>query len=115
VAVTVTTSLILNIIYAPAIVASRTLDSLARNYYEDYYWPKFTKNRDTKDVEAAFEKYEGSGFPPLTLRQLLIFDPSQKSVLKSCDPSATKVIIYPTSPFGKSNYRLEPTLACPKN
>ena len=113
--------IICQIIFTPIFFASRELEHIARDYYENYYHAKFIANKSGLEAEAAFAPYTESGFPTLTLRQLLLFDNSRHAASaptftidgQPCSTSDTTIRIYPQPPFGPKNYRLETHLSCP--
>lgn len=87
------------------------MDSLVSTYYEDFFYPKLTK-----DPKTVLQKYKDTGLSIVTLRQLL-FDPignteDSKYILSRCDENKTFVRYFPDPPYTKSSYHTEITYSC---
>ena len=99
----------------PEAVTKRKIDSLAHDYYENYYYEKIQNS--TADFDTIMPKYAKSGMTKVPLRQLLLFDNgrhlNEKDALnKYCDIDATNIQIFPEEPYGKQNYRVEYNYSC---
>lgn len=109
-----------SIFSSPERMVKSRLDSLASDYYEKYYYEHLSNSEHFKsgdNLDAIMDKYVKAGFSPVTLRELTLQNPSlSKSeieyVLKYCDEDATRVTIYPESPFKRTSYHTEFTYAC---
>ncbi len=99
-------------------VAERALLSLAKEYYESYYYDRFSGT--TSDLSSVFEKYSEIGFASVSLRQLLLVDnrrfapyaSSFKNSRYACNPELTTIKIYPKEPYGKTDYDVKINLSC---
>lgn len=89
-------------------LAKNEFEALVSNYYEDYFYEKIT---DTK----ALDKYKETGLSVLTLRQLVLHEPSlggTENIEKYCDLNLSYAKIFPQEPYGKKNYRVEYKYVC---
>lgn len=92
----------------PERLTKNEFGALASNYYEDYFYEKIT---DAK----ALEKYKETGLSVLTLRQLVLHEPSlggTENVEKYCDLNLSYAKIFPQEPYGKKDYRVEYKYVC---
>ncbi|MBQ3348731.1 hypothetical protein IJG90_04475 [Candidatus Saccharibacteria bacterium] len=110
---------VLSIFYfSPEQTTTRTIQSLAQDYYENYLYDLVgSENTSNKTREEIFERYAEHGFANYSLNQLLNFDngrhiKSASSLTKYCDPVNTFVRIYPDSPFGRTDYHIVYTYSC---
>lgn len=95
-------------------------EQMARDYYENYFYPKFTLG--AVDLEARFKEYKDTGFEPVLLRHLLLNDGGKYEKWRKeftegkvvCDTNISNVKYYPEAPFGRKNYRIEQRLSCEK-
>ena len=95
---------------------SRKIEELASNYYENKIFKSIADSKPDSYADVI-KKYEETGFSPVTLRQLLLFDSpvktdTSKTINKYCDENASIVHYYPVSPYGVKNYRTEYKLSC---
>ena len=102
-------TLIINLAFNPEAVTKRKVESLAHDYYENYY---FEKVENSKLPNSAEE-----GLPKVSLRQLLLFDNGRHmdmldELSQICDTNATNIKIYPQDPYNKNNYRVEYNYSC---
>lgn len=117
--VAVIASLFIGVFFSPEKVAARKITYLAKDYYENYYYDKFVATID-KDFDKSFEKYKDSGFAPVYLRQLLLFDNERDAKYEkyfniqnySCNKNTTTVKFFPVEPYGKKDYKIEYTFSC---
>ena len=95
-------------------IAVRSLDYMAKDYYENYFYEKFLGGREAN--AEVFEKHIENGFPKVNLRQLLTFDGARNGARAAdfydCDKKMTMIKITPVEPFGRGDYALETKLAC---
>ena len=117
--VTVLCNLVMTVYYEPSKVAARNFDKMARAYYEDYFYDKFIESIDG-NTTAAFEKYTETGFAPVLLRQLLLYDNGKFAAAEKyfdkdnyyCSGDGTMAVFKPVAPYGKTDYEMEVTLDC---
>ncbi len=97
-----------------------TIESLARNYYENYLYENLNTVRTTSD-SAAFEetmqKYQEYGFGTVHLRQILQYNKQENhtpsiDVADYCDENETVIKFYPEPPYNRTTYRMELTYSC---
>lgn len=101
----------------PERLAKATIENLARDYYENYFYKTIVSANEIgtanekKSLAEIMEKYEKIGFAKVTLRQLLLYNPEKAgnpaTTTNYCDENATSVQIFPTAPYGKSDYKIE--------
>ena len=121
--VIVAASLCIGFFFNPEVIAERKMKRLASDYYENYFYEKFVSTIGEGDFDEAFEKYNETGFAPVYLRQLLLFDNERNaeyekyfnSVSYKCDKNATKIQVTPVAPYGKKNYKVNYTFSCNYN
>lgn len=93
--------------------ANEKLYSLAGIFY-DYYYEENKESTEEKTKEF-FSEFKDKGLT-VNLSVLKIYLNNRKeedfSVFKNCDDEKTKVIVYPTSPFNKDDYKVETVLSC---
>lgn len=99
----------------PEAATKRKIDSLAHDYYENYYYEKIQNS--VADFDTIMPKYATTGMTKVPLRQLLLFDNgrhlNEKDALgKYCDIDATYIQIFPEEPYAKQNYRVEYIYSC---
>ena len=103
-----------NIYFSREAIALRTLETLAKDYYENYFYDKFLGGRE--DRTALFGGYAENGFGEVSLRQLLSFDGARLAEAEvdfyDCNKKTTTVKITPVEPFGRKDYVLETKLDC---
>lgn len=97
--------------------AKGRIESVARDYYENYFYNHFTKSIPAADFESVMEKYTEHGFSEVPLRQLLFYNGGKNADLadelgKYCDLNATSVRFVPEAPFGKTNYHADYKYSC---
>ena len=103
-------------------VAHRKFEAMAREYYEDYYYDKFMAEIDPEVKEERLKMYEVTGFQPVLLMQLLLYQNGKYSSYKgyfekdgfSCDKNKTSAKFYPVAPYGKYDYTVKYDYSCTK-
>lgn len=101
-------------------VVERKTQEMAEDYYENYFYDNFLATLNSGNKEVAFEKYETTGFAPVLLRQLLLFDGKRnQDYMKHfdneyyyCDVHTSRILFYPVAPYGRKDYRVEQVLTC---
>lgn len=104
---------IFSIIATPEFLIKREIESIATDYYENYFYPNIPK----PSLADVLDKYTSTGFPRLTLNQLLLYDnrkhyASFDTISQYCDVNKTIIKIFPESPFTSKNYRIEYNYSC---
>lgn len=117
---------IYNLIATPEHLIKKQIDSLARDYYENYIYATTLSNNsiDVNHPEESsdalnkiFSRYTELGFSQASLRQLLLFNDGKYASLentfsKYCDLDRTSIKIYPEAPFGRTNYHIDYNYSC---
>ncbi|MBR5027449.1 hypothetical protein IKX64_02600 [Candidatus Saccharibacteria bacterium] len=116
-AVLVTVATLVVLFLTPEQRIKGRIESLAHEYYEEYYYGKFTGSVPESNLESLMEKYSEHGFSEVPLRQLLFYDNGKHSdeadeIGHYCDINATSVRIIPDVPYGKTNYHVEYKYSC---
>ncbi len=118
-----------NLVATPEFLLKRQVESMTRDYYENFFYPQILANNQISESELSdsatseakllpiFDKYQAPGFPRLTLRHLTLYDDAKYrnftgTLAKYCDLDKTQIKIFPESPFKKSNYRVEYDYTC---
>ena len=95
------------------------IEEMGKKFYEEFYFPM----TGTTDEERAttVKQYETLGIK-VSLSNLSRYNTEDsqavlnefvnKKTKKACDKENTKAIIYPTSPYGKKDYKIEVILEC---
>lgn len=101
----------------PESIIKHKISTLAADYYENYFYPQIVARNTAETLPGALQYYETPGFAPLYLRQLILYDTdkngNQNTTLSTyCDENSTFVRIYPTPPFGKTDYRMDYQYSC---
>ena len=119
---------IYGLIATPEFLTKRKIESITADYYENYFYNAILENnsidlKDASDTSASsaissiLEEYTESGFTETSLRQVLLsnhgkhFDETAE-IEKYCDLDQSEIEIFPESPFGRKNYRVEYTYSC---
>ena len=102
--------------FSPENVVKRTIPAIATDYYENYFYPEITEG-NINSPSDIFSKYTNTGFSRITFRQLLFYDAERHpdaaaAITTYCDLSGSYIQIYPESPFGKSDYRIDYHYSC---
>ena len=94
------------------------MDSIASDYYENYFYKKIINNISDKNArKIAMEKYRTTGFSRVYFRQLFLYDNEKyvndaPLVKQYCDENASFVVFYPESPYGQNDYRVDIHYSC---
>ena len=118
-AIMVGLSIFVTVYFNPKAIAERKLEELVRDYYENYYYDKFIETAAEEKLEENFIKFSQSGFSPVLLRQLLLYNNRKNSGFEKyftgdyeCDKNKTNAKIYPVEPYGKKDYEVKLELVC---
>jgi len=106
--------------FSPDKVVDRELAKIAQDYYENYFYEQYPGKLVSSDNTAELDALAESGFSNVRLRELLLYDGAKyadsakyfKYEGYTCDTNETYVKFYPTSPYGKTDYRVEYHLTC---
>lgn len=96
--------------------AEARLNQISKIFYKYYY--EDNSNKDDKDAIKVFlSKYAASGLT-IRLKDMKIYIDSKKvenyKALKNCNEEETKVTIYPTTPYGKNDFKIKTKMSCKK-
>ncbi|MBQ9017575.1 hypothetical protein IJ118_00675 [Candidatus Saccharibacteria bacterium] len=111
-------AVLFSVLTKPDRIIKGNIESLARDYYEHYYYDSIGKHSDTPVTPAeVLPKYAENGLAAISLKQLLYFDNErhldQKSTLETyCDIDATSVRIFPEPPYDRTDYRIDYNYSC---
>ena len=115
-------SLFVTVYFDPEKVAERKFEELATTYYEDYYYDKFMAEIDPALKDEKLKMYEETGFQPVLLRQLLLYQNGKYASYKgyfekegfSCDKNKMSAKFYPVEPYEKTDYTVKYEYSCAK-
>ena len=107
----------LNYYFSPKVTATRELPNIAKDYYENYYYPKLSESSDGSNVDLL-KKYSEKGLPPIKLRQLLLYEDGKYSNYSStfdsvgCNQNTSTITFTPSSPYNNTDYTIKYKLHC---
>ena len=92
------------------------LKELAKGFYEDYYYDvlvgsfgkEYLKKQSESGIVIDLESLTNMGLE----QDNKIKDFVNPSTKETCDKNNTKVTIYPTDPYGKTDYKIETKIEC---
>ena len=97
------------------------LEKLGKDYYENYYYVSAANSSDLADKKEYLKNFTSVGLK-INLENLQRYNNTLKekneTVFKNtkdnkdCDLEKSMVTIYPTEPFGKSDYKISVFLDC---
>ena len=113
-------SLFVTIYFNPERMGKQKFEELAKTYYESYYYDKFMETIKPEFLEERMAVYEKSGFQPVLLRQLLLYQNGKYADYKgyfekegfNCDKNKTSAKFYPVKPYGRTDYTVEYEYNC---
>ncbi|MBR3180812.1 hypothetical protein IKF63_01905 [Candidatus Saccharibacteria bacterium] len=113
-------SVVVAVFFNDEMIAHRKFEKIAKEYYENYYYPKFIETLSPEVYEQRMEIYSKTGLQPATLRQLLLYQNGKNSAYKkyfekehfSCDKNETSARFYPVAPYGTKDYTVEFKYTC---
>ena len=93
------------------------IESMAREYYETYYYDHFTSSIPAENISSILSKYSERGFAEVKLRQILLYNNGKNAAAadeigKYCDLNNTSIKFIPDEPFGSTNYHIEYNYSC---
>ena len=101
-------------------VIKNKISALASDYYENYFYPKFTSSSNYQKIDnldTTMAKYRDYGFSPISLRDLLLYDDQKNAsertfLTDNCDENKTFIKFYLEPPYDKASYHTEYTYSC---
>ena len=99
---------------------NNSLKSMGESFYTEFYYTEISKNKSKSEVSEFLEKFKDVGIK-INLDNLERYnDGKNKEEIakfkndkgKACNKTTTQAVIYPKSPYGKSDYRVEAELDC---
>lgn len=96
------------------------LKTMGEEFYKDFYYTEISKNKSKSEVSEFLGKFSDIGVK-VNLDNLSRYDSNKnKEKVKkfknekgdACNQTTTQAIIYPKSPYGKSDYKVEVDLDC---
>lgn len=115
--VAVSVVLLVTLLNTPERSITGRIESMAREYYETYFYDQFTKSIPKENLSTVMAKYTEHGFSEVPLRQLLFYNNGKNAAAadeigKYCNLNATSVRFIPSEPFGVNDYRAEYKYSC---
>lgn len=98
---------------------TRRMKEMGKDFYASYLYETLKEGRTDKELSEVLAKYKDTGIK-INLRNLAQYDSGKykeeidtfKSDKKECSKNNTRVIIYPKSPYKKSDYKIKIELDC---
>lgn len=96
------------------------LKTMGEEFYTDFYYTEISKNKSKNEVSEFLGKFSDIGVK-VNLDNLSRYDSNKnKEKIKkfknekgeACNQTTSQAIIYPKSPYGKNDYRIEVDLDC---
>ena len=97
-----------------------SLKNMGESFYTEFYYTEISKNKSKSEVSEFLEKFKDVGIK-INLDNLERYnDGKNKEEIakfknekgKACNKTTTQAVIYPKSPYGKTDYRVEANLDC---
>jgi hypothetical protein len=104
--------------HSPENVTKSRIESIAADYYENYFYKNIIKNvAGNNTLASIMPKYNKDGFSRVSLRQLLLYDDKKhaaegQAITKYCDEGATSIQIFPDPPYGSKDYHIKYYYSC---
>ena len=119
-AVMVGVSVFLTVFFNPERLGKQKFEEMATTYYETYYYEKFMETIDPALKDEKMELFAKTGFKPVPLRQLLLYQNGKFADYKgyfekdgfNCDKNKTTAKFYPVAPYGAKDYKVEYNFEC---
>ena len=97
-----------------ASTANKKMTDLADVFYK-YYYEENTVKDDDKATKEYFSNWKDIGIT-IRLKDLKIYLDNRKnedySAFKNCDETKSKLTVYPSEPFGPTNYSVKVEVQC---
>ncbi len=96
-------------------IAKSKISSLASEYYENYFYPSMSIEKD--ELADVMSDFLETGFNNVNLRQLILATGKDHSadadfLRKYCDEKSTIIRFFPEPPFDKTSYHVEYSYSC---
>ena len=94
------------------------LKRIGKEFYSDYY-TRVEKEKETKNVKGFISDFQNIGIK-VSVNTLEKTNAKgnervyRKLDRKKCDKAKTMLIIYPTKPYGKNDFKIKAKLSCKK-
>lgn len=97
----------------------KSLTKMGETFYTDFYYTEISKNKTSQEVSEFLAKFQDVGIK-VNLDNLSRYNDGAnedeiakfKNGDKECDKTNTRAVIYPKSPYGKSDYTIKAELDC---
>lgn len=102
----------------PKAKTTKSVKEMGEAFYTEYYYKELSKGKSNKELSNILSKFKDKGIKisinNLSLYKSGVYKEKIESMKKDfkCDGKNTKVIIYPKSPYGKNDYKIETELQC---
>ncbi len=109
---------IFHVFHTPESNTKSKIESIAADYYENYFYKNILNNiADKSSLATVLSKYEKTGFSRVSLRQLLLYDNKKHNseapeLKKYCDESMTSIQIFPDPPYSSKDYHVSYYYSC---
>lgn len=116
--ITVIVSIVIIPFLKPENIIKNDTETLASNYYENYFYEKLTSSKNfSGNAEKVLKKYKERGLAIVRFRQLTSYGSGKypdkvKTIKDSCDENRSYVIFYPEPPYEKTSYHIDYSYAC---
>ena len=99
--------LIISLLHLPTDIKDRTRETIIETYakseYEDIVYEKEGSKKIKKNASKGYT---------FTVEDMENDTPGIRELFKSCDLKKSKVTVYPSKPYGKTDYSIKTTLDC---
>ena len=106
-------------INTPEKMTKDRISDYAREYYENYFYPKVKKSIPANNFESIMQQYGERGVDDgqISLRTLMLHNGGRfinelEAISDYCDLDTTFIKIYPDKPYEKNNYHVEYKYSC---
>ncbi len=97
----------------------KSLTKMGEKFYTDFYYTEISKNKTSQEVSEFLAKFQDVGIK-VNLDNLSRYNDGAnedeiakfKNDDRECDKTNTRAVIYPKSPYGKSDYTIKAELDC---
>lgn len=102
----------------PKAKTTKSVKEMGKAFYTEYYYKELSNGKSKKELSDILSKFKDKGIKisinNLSLYKSGIYKDRIESIKKDfkCDGKNTKVIIYPKSPYGKNDYKIDIELQC---
>lgn len=102
----------------PKAKTTKSVKEMGKAFYTEYYYKELSNGKSKKELSDILSKFKDKGIKisinNLSLYKSGIYKERIESMRKDfkCDGKNTKAIIYPKSPYGKNDYKIDIELQC---